>query len=124
MVQHQAISADEPLVSFAGFCEQSKEVSVLARIGVEILTAHTAIHQVVASPGELNAWRARHGINLRAGANRPGPTGTFVAQQSLVRDGLGSGAHLRLSRDPLVGGEAGGYENSIWSFTSASCGTL
>src|SRR6266516_7980388 len=36
----------------------------------------------------------------------------------------GTGVDLRLSRDPWVGGEAGGYENSIWSFTSASCGTL
>src|SRR5439155_4696436 len=44
----------------------------------------------------------------------PRPSGTWP----------GSGVDLRMSRDPLVGGEAGGYENSIWSFTSASCGTL
>jgi hypothetical protein len=29
-----------------------------------------------------------------------------------------------LSRDPKFGRELGWHENSIWSFTSAACGTL
>ena len=37
---------------------------------------------------------------------------------------LGSGGHLRLSRDPLLCGERGWYDNSICSFASAACGTL
>ena len=36
----------------------------------------------------------------------------------------GSGADLRLSRDQGVGGEWLGYEDIVWSFSSASCGTL
>jgi hypothetical protein len=65
-------------------------MSVLASVGVERLTAHTAIHQMVDGAGELNTRRARHGINLRAADNAPRPTVTFGAEQSLVRHFLGS----------------------------------
>ena len=90
MVPHQTVGANEPLVADTRFCQQREEVSVLASIGVKILPAHTAVHQVVDGAGELNAWRARHAINLRAGNNDPKPTVTLGAKQSLVRDTLGS----------------------------------
>src|SRR2546423_13360515 len=48
----------------------------------------------------------------------------LVPKDTSRRATLGTGVDLRLSRDPLLGGEAGGYDNSFWSFTSASCGTL
>ena len=90
MVPHQAIGPNQPLVTDTGLCKQRQKVSVLASVGVEILSAHTAIHQVVDGAGKLNAWRARHVINLRAGNNAPKPTVTFGAKQSLVRHALGS----------------------------------
>ena len=64
VVPHQAIGPNEPLVADTGLCEQRQEVRVLASVCVEILATDTAIHQVVDGAGELNAWRARHGINL------------------------------------------------------------
>lgn len=65
-------------------------MSVFATIGVEILTAHAAIHQVVDGAGKLNAGRAKHRIKLRARGNPPKPRLTLDAEQSLVRHTLGS----------------------------------
>ena len=90
VVPHEAIGPDQPLVPGAGFCEQRKEVRVLASIRVEILPAHAAIHQVVDGAGELKTSRARHGINLRADDSGPKPAVTFDAEQSLVHHILGS----------------------------------
>src|SRR6266550_236058 len=90
VVPHQAIGSNEPLVPDTGLCKQRKEVPVLASVGVELLPAHPAIHQVVDGTGELNAWRARHHVNLRARNNAPKPTVTLGAKQSLVRHSFGS----------------------------------
>src|SRR5512133_226821 len=90
VVPHQAIGPNQPLVTDTSLFKQFQKVAVLARVRVEILTANAAIHQVVDGTGELNAWRARHRINLCAGNNAPKPTVTLGAKQSQVRHTLGS----------------------------------